>query len=296
MPRGRHGGRRCRPKIKKCVHFLWRPVSKNVKLCESARRISAFRAFRARANLATGAGRGIAGARARVHRRAYAARAREEAGLTTPFASRDLERAARRPPGAGGEGKDASEGLAVHACGAGAARHWRAKEAAMLAATAQPGLRLEVCRDFMKVRATPLEPSRDPARGPGARPARRARRRRAGVPRGGFARSNRERPSENSTSRRPAPPSATPPARHRLTPAPPRDATRQGACYRDSCRYAHSTQDGMQPAAQVRTLPTPPRGRCRPRPREGNGAARTTASVRLGFERRSATRQNRSTR
>jgi len=206
-------------------------------------------------------------------------------------------RARRSATAWGGRRREGRErGSRVHACGAGAARHWRAKEAAMLAATAQPGLRLEVCRDFMKVRATPPEPSRDPARGPGARPARRARRRRAGVPRGGFARSNRERPSENSTSRRPAPPSATPPARHRLTPAPPRDATRQGACYRDSCRYAHSTQDGMQPAAQVRTLPTPPRGRCRPRPREGNGAARTTASVRLGFERRSATRQNRSTR
>lgn len=45
MPRGRHGGRRCRPKIKKCVHFLWRPVSKNVKLCESARPYIRFSRF-----------------------------------------------------------------------------------------------------------------------------------------------------------------------------------------------------------------------------------------------------------
>ena len=65
----------------------------------------------------------------------------------------------------------------------------------MLAATAQPGLRLEVCRDFMKVRdaanprAIPRE-AREPA--PPAAPVAVARGFRAGVSRGQTASGHRK--------------------------------------------------------------------------------------------------------
>ena len=140
----------------------------------------------------------------------------------------------------------------------------------MITAAANAGVRPEVCRDFLKVRDARLDRPVPPAADPEiSRPS---------IP------SWTPREREGFCCRRPHPCVWVGGSRSRQ----PTDANQtllrttasQGACFRDNCRYAHSSQDGSQPAAQVRPSPPPPR-----RPRRRPAVDRAAKKSRRVFTR-----------
>lgn len=136
----------------------------------------------------------------------------------------------------------------------------------------------DAARTLARSRARPGSPPRPPRPSPS----------RGGSPRG--FRSVKPRAAIGKFDIAAPRPSQRDPARSAPTDPPPRPATR-----RDRERVT-ATAAGTRTAPRTACSPPrrcepfpPPEGRCRPRPREGN-------RVRLGCERRSATRRNRSTR